>query len=393
MNAAYAVELRVIRMYLRMRRAIRRRLPDEVGEIVSTFAHLNFLRLIPTIFALAAAPDHFFRRLNKLVNRKFLIFSSPVQTLIQLAAFLGFCRILGFIKVSQEHAVAGLLIFGYTAPIWSYLLVVIINYLTLFTEKVVTNDWFARSFGFAGAIIGLLFYAARVAMTPAWLDPALAMILKPRFFRILNWRRYLQAMLVFSAYSFLVLPICLLPASVFAVLIGLISLLSNTDIDHGILGLLFMITFLATILGTWISFSWLFVRPLSFLFLHCLKASGSASLRYETLRLQKLAEKAYFSRNPGISLLTASPSSIAGERGDEIRRGLCVLLARWKLTETQIAKRSVEEFRALLKQRREISEDLLQFRLFVDRNCDTALAEKLDRIESGLPLSGTIAVV
>jgi hypothetical protein len=371
MDSLYALSLRLIRAYLRVRRAVARRLPEGSGEVAGALAHVNFLRLVLTLFALAIVPDHFFRRLDRLIARKFLIFSSPVQTLIQLASLIGVLKLMGAVHSSQERTLAILLILGLSGPIWTYTVIIAVNYLTLFINR-------AAVFFTGIGPVAMLFVVARALVTPDWLDTALTMMLSAKSLGRLNWPKYLQGMLIFAAYSCLALPICLLPAAVLAT--PTVAHLFQSD--EPVPTFVSQAVILALALALWITTSWLFLRPLSLLFLHCLKSPGEASLKYETLRLQRLSIKAYSERNPGISLTGT------GDRDPLIIAALSILLARWKCAEFRLARSSSTELQVLLDHRRKLTGDMLQFRLFIDRRLDTAIAEKLDRLEAGLPLAG-----
>lgn len=380
MESAYAWMLWMLRAFLRARRALTRRLPDGVSDIAGALAHFNFLRLFPTLLALALVPDHFFRRLDRLIKGRFLLFSSPAQSIIQLAAALGVVKVLGLLNINQELTIVILLILGITAPIWTYAVIVFVNYFTLFVDKVETKY---------GGLAGLFFHAVRTVVTPSWLDTALGMMFSTRSLAKLNLSRYAQGMLFFVGYSCLALPLCVVPTALFIVPAELL-LNPDSSYDDNLTRAVVQLSFLAAVLGVWVTTSWLFLRPISYLFLHCLNSPGETSLKYETMQLQQLSSKAYFDRKAGFSMMLSDEAAVPDSTVRRIKAGLAVLLARWKMAELKVAKESPEALLTLLAQRRELSTDFLQFRLFIDPRVDVDLSEKLDRIEAGNPLSSVV---
>ncbi len=357
MDAIYGLMLRIFRRYLSCKRAAVRNLPDGTSDIISVFEHFNFLGLVPTFLAVALAPDHIFRRFDRVIKGKSLLFSSPAQCVVQFATFLAMIHFWKPAEFTQQGFVIALLVLGVTCPIWSYGILLFFRYVFsrfnwsplrhYLDEKL---DWF-------------------------WVDQALTMLCPVRALRRLDWNKYLQGMMFFAVYSCVALPLALIPA--LPILALLYAFSGASPEPDQLLSLLFPYFRAVMILVIAYCGSWLILRPWAYLFLYCSKYPEEAALRYEIHRIQKLSNKIYFGSRSGDSRIETEREQ------NELRRELMILIARWKIAENRVVRTSPEHLQDLLIQRRGLAEDMLQYRLYFDRKSDLELLTTLDRIEAG----------
>jgi hypothetical protein len=360
MNRAYGLMLRGIRAYLRVRRGVIRLLPEGIGTIASVFQHFNFLRLIPTFIAIALAPDHFFRRFDRVIKGKYPLFSSPAQSVVQMAAALVAVGLWGGLHLNEKGVVISLLILGITCPIWSYVLLLIVT----FAFSKFNWSWVQAVFVDKANMF--------------WLNSALAKMWSPRAIARLSWGRYLQATVLFSVYSIVALPLSLVPGIVLfllAIFVNVYMPMGN-DIGDQVNPLSKIIGAFGFLLAAY-AVSWLILRPLAYLFVYSSKYPHEAAMRYETLNLQQQFNRLFFRAN------TVNIGCAADKDTDLLKQALTVLMARWGLTERALARKSPAHLHQLLEERKALAEDLLQYRVYLERGTDDLLIAKLDRIESG----------
>jgi len=356
--------LRAMWVYLRVRRRVIRLLPEGSGDIVGVFQHVNFLRLIPTFLAIALAPDHFFRRFDRVIKGRYFLFSSPAQSVVQLAAALVAAGLWGGLHISQGGIVIALLILGFTCPIWSYVLLLIVTLTFSRLNWSWVQAWFVEK------------------ANMFWLNRDLFKMWSPRAITRLDWGRYLQATVLFSVYSVVALPLSLLPGIALASLAIFINAYipiggGNGDQVNPLSRIIGALGFLIVAYGV----SWMIVRPLAYLFVYSSRYPHEAAMRYETLNLQQQFDRLFYRGNV-VNLGSAPDRDV-----DLLKRTLATLMARWGLTERALARTSPARLHQLLEERRGLSSDLLQYRIYLDRGTDDSLISRLDRIESGQKLA------
>lgn len=381
MSRVYGLMLRLIRVYLSIRRRLNRLLPEGSGEIAGVFEHVNFIYLLPTCIAVAFAPEHFFRRFDRVIAGKYPLFSTPAKSVVQMAAVLVTVGLWGGLHVNEKGAVIVILILGVTCPIWSYLLLVIVSLIFAMRSLLPYTDDLAR----ANLALGVALLVADFLIEKLnifWMDRSLNKMLSLRAaLSMLNWRRYLQGAVLFSVYSIVALPLSIAPGA----FLGLLGIRFRGYLNahpgypgeanpfYVVSGTLIVLAAVLVAYGI----SWMILRPLAYLLVYTSKYPHEAALRYETLKIQQRFNKIFFRGNT-LHLRFAPKRDT-----DQLKQELTILMARWSVGERALARTSQTRLRHLLEERRALSEDLAQYRIYLDRETDGQLLEKLDRIESG----------
>ncbi len=95
-----------------LRRLIRNlfhdQVPDWFAEIYEAFAYVNFVNLIPTLWAIMTVPEHFFRRVDLLVTKRKAgkresLYKTPVQLITTIMTLTWTTKWLGaYVPVGKQ---------------------------------------------------------------------------------------------------------------------------------------------------------------------------------------------------------------------------------------------------------------------------------------------------
>jgi hypothetical protein len=213
----YAVGLRAIRHYRRIRKRVFRRFPPFAVESTSDlFGYLNPLKLVLTAVAIWSCPEHFFKQINKIVQGKSILFPNPLKLVTTTATMLVFFGGLASLRLTNFAVIAYVVAAACLTPIWA----------TPPSMVVLVARGMFNMHGLAGG--SLSFYYAklnRLAFKPTLEDSA-------AFSRLLDVKTYIALDYKIALYGYLYLTVyfgfaiaffLLVALTGFAVILGAVS--------------------------------------------------------------------------------------------------------------------------------------------------------------------------
>jgi hypothetical protein len=322
------------------------------------------------------SPGHVFRSFGRFVKGKFIIFPTPAQSILQMAALVATLHFGARIRFSETTAGIYILILALTSPVWSYLIFRFVGFL-LSIPLIVPGG------GIPSAAPLILITLLDDLLGWFWVPQAIAVMRRPKAFGTLDWKKYTQASMLCAVYACIAIPLALVPAgAVFGVirLVG-VPIFGVRDITGDQLAwqaqceLVIVLAILAAY-----GLAWMILRPWAYLLLYCSRYPDTATLQYETLALRQSFDNLFF--RDGIDIRGATTSSAVLDLKREFR----ILLARWRMAERAALRDSEERLNNLLLQRRPVAVDLTRYRLYLDDKRDLDIIESLDRIGAGRPI-------
>jgi hypothetical protein len=105
--------------------------PEWLSDLYSVLGHVNFINLIPTLYAILAAPEHFFRRVDLLVGKrksgvKRSVYKSPIKLITTVATLGWTTKWLGaYVPVGRQKEVLAAILISLPVLIPSFSLILL----------------------------------------------------------------------------------------------------------------------------------------------------------------------------------------------------------------------------------------------------------------------------